>query len=693
MKSATQFTLALLLVGLLLTACSRSDAQHSAQQPPSAAALGSSVKLLATRLVSTSGLPVAMALAPDGRLFFTEREGNVQVMDIDEWEPETVISLPTVTAGERGMVGIALDPDFEQNHYIWIFHSASSEQDDGVVYDRVVRFSERDGIGTEPQIALTIPTPQDVLGLQIGGNLHFGPDGMLYLALGDHEDAANAQNPQTPFGKIHRFVPDMPLGIPDDNPFGESSVFAMGMRNPFDFTFDSASETLFATENGPGCDDEINLIVPGGSYGWQEGYRCTAYTSANPLSFSVALRTITPTEALTGITVYKGERFEELDGKLIICSYKSGNIFIATLNNARSEIVSMASIGLTGLANADCKTDVVVTPDGRVFFASNDGIFELESHQLLLQMDTLEVGGHVLKLTGENADLLRQSDMTWARLQYQWVPGSSGFDLFEPVNEIQSGGFKVLVSITGPYNPTEIDFKDFNRFIREVAVVQPDAIEIWEDMNLERAWPNDEISAEDYVHLMLAPAYQTIKEIDPNIMVISGGLAPTGAFGGCTPIGCDDSVYLTALIAADAQSFMDCAGVHIIAGATSPSSISGHPFDGNTGHYSWYFSGMADLYGGTFSKPLCFTSIGYLSAEGYGELGNGYLWAAGTTVEQQAQWLGESLVLARQAGNVRLFVVFNIDLDAYDSDSPWAGYAILRPDGTCPACITLAEAP
>jgi hypothetical protein len=98
---------------------------------------------------------------------------------------------------------------------------------------------------------------------------------------------------------------------------------------------------------------------------------------------------------------------------------------------------------------------------------------------------------------------------------------------------------------------------------------------------------------------------------------------------------------------------------------------------------------MLDLYYGTFGKPLCFTELGYLSPDGYGALPANFAWAQDTTVAEQAQWLAEAAVLASQSNKVRLMIIFNVDFTTYGAD-PQAGYAMVRPGGSCPACDMLA---
>jgi hypothetical protein len=116
---------------------------------------------------------------------------------------------------------------------------------------------------------------------------------------------------------------------------------------------------------------------------------------------------------------------------------------------------------------------------------------------------------------------------------------------------------------------------------------------------------------------------------------------------------------------------------------------TGHPAGS---HYSWYFPSTLDLYYNTFggARKVCFTELGYLSSEGFAGLPTNFAWASGTSVAEQAQWLAEAVSLAASGGRVRLFIVYNVDFTQYDlSGDPQAGYAIIRPNGDCPACETL----
>jgi hypothetical protein len=190
---------------------------------------------------------------------------------------------------------------------------------------------------------------------------------------------------------------------------------------------------------------------------------------------------------------------------------------------------------------------------------------------------------------------------------------------------------------------------------------------------------------------MLSAAFQVIKANNSATIVISAAPAPTGGLNNTASGGFNDDAFLSGMVAAGAANFMDCVGIHYNAGAVHPSATSGAPV-GSATHYSWYYPSMVNLYAGRFpSKPLCFTEIGYVTSEGFPTgLPANFGWASGNSVQEQAEWLAAAAVQARNSGRVRLFIIWNVDSNVTLGDDPQAGYAIVRPDGTCPACNTLA---
>ncbi|HEX2621435.1 MAG TPA: hypothetical protein VHL11_14855, partial [Phototrophicaceae bacterium] len=262
------------------------------------------------------------------------------------------------------------------------------------------------------------------------------------------------------------------------------------------------------------------------------------------------------------------------------------------------------------------------------------------------------------------------------------------------IDAARSRGFKILLGIAGDKNqlannPAQY-YQDFANFLGGVAQLGPDAIEVWNEPNIDREWPNGQVSGGNYTQ-MLSAAYQSIKSRNPNVIVISGAPAPTGFFGGtCQAGGCDDNIFLQQMRSAGAAGFMDCVGIHYNEGVLPPTATSGDP-RGNPNHYSRYYPTMVSTYSAQFpSKPLCFTELGYLTPEGMGPLPPGFEWAANTTIQNQAEWLGQAVTLSRQGGRVKLMIVWNVDSTIYGAD-PQAGYAIVR-NGECRACATLGAA-
>ena len=303
-----------------------------------------------------------------------------------------------------------------------------------------------------------------------------------------------------------------------------------------------------------------------------------------------------------------------------------------------------------------------------------------------------ELGGHVANQ--ENPDLVRSAGMTWIKEQVRWERGETPANGARPAIEAaRRSGLKILISSVGwNYEMGNLDayMDEYAAYLGQVAAVGPDAIEVWNEPNIDREWVAGRIDGATYTRL-LQKAYTAIKAANPNVMVVSAALAPTGFFGGtCTANGCDDDVFLRQMVSAGAANYLDCVGVHYNEGIVGPTQRSGDP---RGDHHSRYFPAMLDVYHGAYngSKPLCFTELGYLTPDGFGNLPPGFEWASGTSISEHAEWLGRAVSLSRADARVRFLMVWNVNFGGFGED-PRAGYAILRPDGSCPACGTLAAA-
>lgn len=292
--------------------------------------------------------------------------------------------------------------------------------------------------------------------------------------------------------------------------------------------------------------------------------------------------------------------------------------------------------------------------------------------------------------TLENPNLMADVGMEWVKFQHKWGISDPPSAIASRISDAHARGFKVLMSIPGA-DHNNIDFGAYVNFLGGVAALPdpPDAIEVWNEQNIDREWPNGQINATQYVNEMLRPAYQAIKAANPNVQVISGAPAPTGFFGGgCTASGCDDKPYMEEMFAAGAANYTDCVGIHYNEGILPPSQTTGDP-RGNGEHYTRYFWGMVDTYWNAFqgTRPLCFTEIGYLSGDDFGGLPPGFSWAATTSVDEHAQWLAEATQLSKDSPRIQMMIIFNIDFTHYDiNGDPQAGFAMIRPGGGCPSC-------
>ena len=302
----------------------------------------------------------------------------------------------------------------------------------------------------------------------------------------------------------------------------------------------------------------------------------------------------------------------------------------------------------------------------------------------------MSLGGHVKYFNERSQAALEAAGMTWVKKQVQYGI-TDGKDLIEAAH---AQGYKVLLGAKGDKNRLADDFDqyvaDFAEYVAFLARNGADAIEVWNEPNIDREWPSGRVSGANYTK-MLKAAYEAIKEANPDTLVISGAPAPTGFFAGCAWGGCDDNVFMAQMANAGAANYADCIGVHYNEGILPPTAQGGDPRDTYPTRYlilmlrrvAWPFRN-ADI-------PMCMTEIGYLSPEGYGPLPAGFTWAARTSVADQAEWLSQAVLIMSNFEEmpVELAIVWNIDFDTYGAD-PQAGYAIIREDGSCPACESIA---
>ena len=223
--------------------------------------------LVASGIVS----PTAMAFAPDGRLFVCEQGGALRVIKNDALLSTPFVTLTVNSAGERGLLGIAFDPDFANNNFLYVYYTATSP----AIHNRLSRFTANGDIavpGSEVVILdlnnLSSATNHN------GGAIHFGPDGTLFIAVGENANGSNSQTLTNLLGKVLRINSNGT--IPSDNPFfstatgNNRAIWALGLRNPFTFDFQPGSGRLFINDVGQNTWEEINDGIAGSNYGWPD---------------------------------------------------------------------------------------------------------------------------------------------------------------------------------------------------------------------------------------------------------------------------------------------------------------------------------------------------------------------------------------------------------------------------------------
>lgn len=206
-------------------------------------------------------IPWAIAIREDGTLYVTERPGTIRIIRDGQLLTQPLISMraPFFSGGEGGLLGIALDPDFAQNHLLYIYHTYSEGLQ---TYNRLVRLVENNDRAEVDQVLLN-RLPGGIS--HNGGRIKVGPDGKLYVATGDAGNPSLSQNLSNLAGKILRL--NLDGSIPEDNPIAGSAVYCYGLRNPQGITWNS-NGMMYASDHGATAHDEINRIIPGANYGW-----------------------------------------------------------------------------------------------------------------------------------------------------------------------------------------------------------------------------------------------------------------------------------------------------------------------------------------------------------------------------------------------------------------------------------------
>ena len=368
---------AAVILGVIL-GCARPDTPTSTPQPspgtmqpaappspvaprPTSPSYEQGVQAVAELVAKELKAPWALAFVPDGRIFITEKEGNIRVVVEGELQDAPYLTIEEVAPeGEGGLLGVAVDPNFSINGYFYVYYTY--KESNGSLANRVVRWQDAGQTAGNLTVILDgIPGNR----IHNGGRLKFGPDGKLYVTTGDAASSPLAQDMRSLAGKILRINGDGT--IPADNPFPGSLVYSYGHRNPQGLAWHPETGALFATEHGPVGNDEVNLIVAGGNYGWPEvGGDETGEGFIPPVLHS-GIETWAP----SGAAFYDGDMMQ---------AYWKGRLLFAALRGQRivwvefrpEEFVQVQEQDSLFVRQQGRIRDVVLGPDGYLYFLTNN---------------------------------------------------------------------------------------------------------------------------------------------------------------------------------------------------------------------------------------------------------------------------------------------------------------------------------
>jgi glucose/arabinose dehydrogenase len=313
--------------------------------------------------------PTAFAFAPDGRLFVCQQGGQLRVIKNGTLLPTPFVALNVDSAGERGLLGVAFHPAFTTNHFVYVYYTVNTSPP----FNRVSRFTANGDVaaaGSETLILqlenLSSATNHN------GGAIHFGPDGKLYVAVGENANSSNAQTLSNRLGKMLRLNPDGT--IPSDNPFfttasgNNRSIYALGLRNPFTFAFQPGTGRMFINDVGQGTWEEINDGIAGSNYGWP----ATEGATANPSFRAPVLAYGHGNGSATGCAITGGAFYNpainryppQYAGRYFYAEYCSGWIRLFSPDSGQ------ATAFATSISNP---VDLTVGPDGYLYYLARGG--------------------------------------------------------------------------------------------------------------------------------------------------------------------------------------------------------------------------------------------------------------------------------------------------------------------------------
>jgi glucose/arabinose dehydrogenase len=317
-----------------------------------------------------------------GRIFTFENKPDVEQASLFlDFRGRASVWYEGPMANEQGLLGLALHPDFHRNGQFFINYTRPKTHESVVSRMRVDSANRNVADPNSEEVLLVISQPFQN---HNGGPIEFGPDGKLYIAMGDggarNDPRANGQNRSQLLGTIIRIdidqkTGDLPYGIPADNPFAKSEgirpeIFAYGFRNPWRIAFDKETGHLWCGDVGQDLWEEVNIVTAGGNYGWS--VREGGYSFGNRTPGPDAANAVDPVwaydhqagKSITGGRVYRSKRIPQLYGKYLYADYVSGRIWALTNQDGVKEAIRNEQLVAGGMPVMAFGEDA----DGEVYF-------------------------------------------------------------------------------------------------------------------------------------------------------------------------------------------------------------------------------------------------------------------------------------------------------------------------------------
>lgn len=346
--------------------------------------------------------PWEIIWGPDGWIWFTERVGRVSAVNPENGEIRQLLDIRDHVAvtHESGMLGMAIHPDFENEPFVFISYSFLDENE--IPFLTVGKFrydAELDQLVDEVRI---VPR-SSIANIHAGSRLVIGPDNLLYVTIGDRDDIGKPQNLDELQGKILRI--DLDGNVPEDNPFPGKRVWSLGHRNPQGLCWGPDGQ-LYSTEHGTFNDDEFNIIVKGGNYGWPtvQGY-CDnpieeAFCEANDVVEPITAWT--PSIAPSGTLYYNGDAFPEWQHSVFVSTLKNETIYRMHMTPDGNAVESEEQMFKERWGRL---RDFAFSPEGRIFVATTNSERNIPKPDRILEILRIVEGENLLSVENEKTGL------------------------------------------------------------------------------------------------------------------------------------------------------------------------------------------------------------------------------------------------------------------------------------------------